>query len=85
MRKFDLVKENVKTRCAGMKEAVKENAWKVALKLKEQKGSILEYLGEHIIGVVIVGIVLAALALIIGSIVVPGIEDKIKSAFTFSA
>lgn len=68
-----------------IKEAVKINATKAALKLREQKGSILEYLGEHIIGVVIIGIVLAALVLIITATVVPGIEDKIKSAFTFGS
>lgn len=59
-------------------------AEKVAVKLKEQEGSLLEYLGEHIIGVVLIGIILAALIAVVANTVMPNITTKIQNAFTFS-
>ena len=85
MRKLNVVKERVASRVYGMKETVKDKAVLASIKLREKEGSLLEYLGEHIIGVVIIGIVLALLVTIIKNTVGPSIVAKIESAFNFSA
>lgn len=83
MRKLNVT--TVKTNVAKRVCNVQRLAERAVLKLREQEGSLLEYLGEHIIGVVLIGIILAALVAIVGNTVMPNITEKIKSAFTFKA
>ena len=83
MRKLNVT--TVKTNVAKRVCNVQRLAERAVLKLREQEGSLLEYLGEHIIGVVLIGIILAALVAIVGNTVMPNITEQIKSAFPFTA
>lgn len=85
MKKIMEVKNSLSEVGANMKDKLQMNVLKVENKLKEKKGSLLEYLEESVIGVVLLGLIIAGLVLIISNTVFPQLEESIKSAFTAGA
>lgn len=82
MRKFMNVKERLQKRVSRAKVSMQVAAVRTGNKLREQEGSLLEYLGEHIIGVVILGLAIAALVAIVKTVVIPNLQSNITNAFS---